>query len=170
MYCCIPRLPGYMYTPCTCNATLGLRYTEYFLGLRVRTFGFGGKFKRRCLFIMNHRTHMDWMFFWAVVERQGDLSGWKAVMKNAMKSYPFVGECVHCCSHDTVHAGGTHNMSTHHSSHHTSHTTTSHVITHHTTHHIPPLITHHHTSHNHTSTMYVSCSTHMHVCTLFPAM
>eukprot|EP00731_Ephydatia_muelleri_P027381 Em0019g254a len=67
---------------------------EYFLGMRVRTFGFDGKFKRKCLFIMNHRTHLDWMFFWAVVERQGDLSGWKAVTKSDMKKYPFVGVAV----------------------------------------------------------------------------
>ena len=49
---------------------------------------------------MNHRTHLDWMFFWVVVERQGNLSGWKAVTKSDMKKYPFVGECfkyAHVC-------------------------------------------------------------------------
>ena len=79
---------------------------------------------------------MDWMFFWPVVERQGDLSGWKAVMKNAMKSYPFIGECFIVVVMDTVHAGGTHNMSTHHPSHITpyiffsTHITCMHITNH----------------------------------------
>ncbi len=65
---------------------------EVMLGIRTRSFGFNGEFKRRSIFIMNHISHFDWLFFWGVVERQGDLHIWKAVTKNMMKKMPFVGE------------------------------------------------------------------------------
>ena len=41
---------------------------------------------------MNHVCHLDWMFFWGVVERQGNLCHWKSVTKNMIKRIPVLGE------------------------------------------------------------------------------
>ena len=67
--------------------------TESALGIRVTTFGFSGVMKKRCVIIMNHVTHLDWMFLWSLVERQGDMSIWKAVTKNMLKQVPILGMC-----------------------------------------------------------------------------
>jgi len=63
------------------------------LGIRVRTFGYGGGFKRRSIMIMNHVSHFDWMYFWSVVDRQGDLTYWKPVTKRfPLRNLPILGE------------------------------------------------------------------------------
>ena len=64
---------------------------ESLLGIRTRSFGFTGQFKPRCVFLMNHVSHFDWMFFWGVANKQGDLSTWKVVTKDMMKWIPFIG-------------------------------------------------------------------------------
>ena len=67
-------------------------FPEYLFGIKTRSFGYNGQFKKRCLFIMNHVSHFDWVFFWAVVERQGDLMTWRAVTKDMLKNVPIIGE------------------------------------------------------------------------------
>ena len=43
--------------------------------------------------IMNHVSHFDWMYFWSVVDRHGDLSYWKPVTKRRpLRSLPILGE------------------------------------------------------------------------------
>ena len=74
-------------------------YTSYFhsiletlFGIKIRTFGFSGKFKKRSLIIMNHVSHFDWLYLWSVVDRQGDLTFWKAITKTLpMKNVPILG-------------------------------------------------------------------------------
>ena len=44
------------------------------------------------MFIMNHLSHFDWMFFWGVVEKQGDLHFWKVVTKDEIIKLPFIGK------------------------------------------------------------------------------
>ena len=62
-------------------------------GIRIRTFGHDGKFKRRSLIIMNHVSHYDWIYLWDVVDRQGELSFWKAITKAApIKDVPIIGK------------------------------------------------------------------------------
>jgi len=75
-----------------CESFLSTFFPEYLFGIKSRSFGYSGQFKKRCLFIMNHVSHFDWMFFWAVVERQGDLMTWRAVTKDMLKNVPFIGE------------------------------------------------------------------------------
>ena len=66
---------------------------EKMFGIKIRTFGFSGKFKRRSLIIMNHVSHFDWMYLWSVVDRQGDLSFWKAITKEQpLKQFPIIGQ------------------------------------------------------------------------------
>ena len=72
-------------------------YIESIFGIRIHTFGHREKFKQRSLFIMNHVCHFDWMFFWSVVERNGDLTCWKAVTKDVIKKFPILGVYVHTC-------------------------------------------------------------------------
>ena len=67
------------------------RVPEVFFGIRTRTFGHGEKFKQRSLFVMNHVCHFDWLFFWGVMERNGNIGTWKVVTKNSIKKVPFVG-------------------------------------------------------------------------------
>ena len=61
-------------------------------GIKIRTFGFDGRFKRRSLIIMNHVSHFDWIYLWDVVDRQGDLSYWKAITKREpFQHCPIIG-------------------------------------------------------------------------------
>lgn len=66
--------------------------TETIFGIRVRMFGDDHLDHRRCLLIMNHRTHLDWLFLWSVLGRHGDLNCWKAIMKSSLKKVPLYGQ------------------------------------------------------------------------------
>ena len=66
--------------------------TETLFGIRVRTFGDDHLDHHRCLLIMNHRTHLDWLFLWSVLGRHGDLNCWKAIMKSSLKQIPLYGQ------------------------------------------------------------------------------
>ena len=54
---------------------------------------------------MNHVSHMDWLYFWSVIGRQGDLLSWKVVTKNAIRRLPIIGMCVCVCMHVCVCVG-----------------------------------------------------------------
>ena len=77
---------------CSPQVSLLISFSEYLFGIKTRSFGYNGQFKRRCLFIMNHVSHFDWMFSWGMIERQGDLLFWRAISKDAIKSLLFIGE------------------------------------------------------------------------------
>ena len=81
---------------------------ETCFNINVRTFGDVGEFGDRCLLLMNHRTHLDWLFLWSVVSRYGNLYCWKAVMKSSLKHIPLYGvcECEYEISYPTL-SGGT---------------------------------------------------------------
>lgn len=67
-------------------------HAENFFGIKIRTFGFGEKFKKRSLIIMNHVSHFDWIYLWGVMDRQGNLSFWKAITKRVPIFYiPIIG-------------------------------------------------------------------------------
>lgn len=66
---------------------------EKVLGIKIRTFGFKGHFKKRSVIIMNHVSHFDWLFFWSVVDRHGDFSFWKVITKEKpLRQLPILGE------------------------------------------------------------------------------
>ena len=72
--------------------------TEKVLGIKIRTFGFKGHFKKRSVIIMNHVSHFDWLFFWSVVDRYGDFSFWKVITKEKpLRQLPILGKemCTH---------------------------------------------------------------------------
>ena len=75
-----------------------LPLAEKVLGIKIRTFGFKGHFKKRSVIIMNHVSHFDWLFFWSVVDRYGDFSFWKVITKERpLRQVPILGEHVHMC-------------------------------------------------------------------------
>ena len=61
-------------------------------GIRVRTFGHKFNFSDRCLIILNHRCHFDWLFFWLVVAMRGDSTKWMVMLKRVAKFAPFFGK------------------------------------------------------------------------------
>ena len=42
--------------------------------------------------VMNHRCHLDWMFFWSVAARYGELKHEKIIMKRELTHIPIIGE------------------------------------------------------------------------------
>jgi len=70
-------------------------FTEVLLGVRVRTFG--DHVDGRSLLLMNHRTHLDWLFLWSVLARYGNLDHWKPIMKSSLKHIPLYGKCAYVC-------------------------------------------------------------------------
>ena len=71
--------------------TFPQQFPEILFGIRVRTFGHHELFKSRSLILMNHICHFDWLFFWSVLERNGDVTSWKAVTKDMIKKFPLLG-------------------------------------------------------------------------------
>lgn len=68
-------------------------HSEKVLGIKIRTFGFKGHFKKRSVIIMNHVSHFDWLFFWSVVDRHGDFSFWKVITKEKpLRQVPILGK------------------------------------------------------------------------------
>ena len=82
-----------------------LRLPELFFGMRIRTFGHREKFRPRSLFVMNHVCHFDWLYFWGVVERNGNITTWKVVTKNSIKKVPILGGSSSYSSRVTEHGG-----------------------------------------------------------------
>ena len=84
-------------------------HTERVLGIKIRTFGFKGHFKKRSVIIMNHVSHFDWLFFWSVVDRYGDFSFWKVITKEKpLRQLPVLGKYIvfqSACSLHFVHTG-----------------------------------------------------------------
>ena len=46
------------------------------------------------IIIMNHRTRLDWMYFWCVLVRQpSGIMNEKIILKSTLKHYPGPGTC-----------------------------------------------------------------------------
>jgi len=60
--------------------------------MRVKLCGDLRKLQGPCLIIMNHRTRLDWMFFWCYLVRMGYLPNLKIMLKNSLKKVPIAGE------------------------------------------------------------------------------
>ena len=45
----------------------------------------------RNLIIMNHRTRLDWMYFWSVLIRQSGVKTEKIILKSILKKIPGAG-------------------------------------------------------------------------------
>jgi lysocardiolipin and lysophospholipid acyltransferase len=45
----------------------------------------------KAIIIMNHRTRLDWMYYWSVILRQGKLQKEKIILKNELKHIPGAG-------------------------------------------------------------------------------
>lgn len=95
--CTHPHASTHTHTPphghiSTWNMHTHILTAENLYGIKIRTFGYSGKFKRRSLIIMNHVSHLDWMYLWSVIDRQGDLSYWKVIAKRIpIRSLPILG-------------------------------------------------------------------------------
>ena len=46
----------------------------------------------KAIIIMNHRTRLDWLFFWSVIMRQKKLQYEKIVLKDGLKHIPGAGK------------------------------------------------------------------------------
>ena len=52
------------------------------------------QYKSCSVFVMNHICHFDWLYFWGVVEQNGDITCWKAITKNMIRKVPLIGKLV----------------------------------------------------------------------------
>ena len=61
----------------------------------------------RSVIIMNHRTRLDWMFFWSVLVRQSGVCTEKIILKSTLKGIPGAGRqhttCTPVCDIDSPH-------------------------------------------------------------------
>ena len=66
------------------------------LGVKIIMTGDKPAKDENAVIIMNHRCRLDWMFFWSVVARSGDLAlkNEKIMMKNELKYIPGPGQYV----------------------------------------------------------------------------
>ena len=65
---------------------------EKLLGIKMVISGDKVRPGERNLIIMNHRTRLDWMYFWSVLVRQSGILTEKIVLKNELKHIPGAGE------------------------------------------------------------------------------
>ena len=45
----------------------------------------------KAVIIMNHRTRLDWLYYWSVILRQGKLENEKIILKQELKHIPGAG-------------------------------------------------------------------------------
>jgi len=67
-------------------------HVELVFGVRVKVCGDLMKLKGPCLLIMNHRTRLDWMYFWCYLIRMGQLPLLKIMLKASLKKVPVAGK------------------------------------------------------------------------------
>ena len=60
--------------------------TELLMGVKVCITGDLMQQGERSMIIMNHRTRLDWMFFWSVLARESGLATEKIVLKSPLKN------------------------------------------------------------------------------------
>ncbi|KAI0238534.1 Lysocardiolipin acyltransferase 1 [Lamellibrachia satsuma] len=64
---------------------------EVFLNVRVVISGDRIRPRERNVIMMNHRTRLDWMYFWSVLVRQSGASTEKIILKSPLKHIPGAG-------------------------------------------------------------------------------
>ena len=64
---------------------------EYMMGLKVVITGDKMYPGERSLIIMNHRTRLDWLYFWSVLIRQSGVKTEKIILKSLLKKIPGAG-------------------------------------------------------------------------------
>ena len=50
----------------------------------------------KAVIMMNHRTRLDWLYFWSVILRQGKLENEKIILKKELKNIPGAGNTIDC--------------------------------------------------------------------------
>ena len=65
---------------------------EYLLGIKMVIGGDEIREGERCIIIMNHRTCLDWMYFWSVLVRTGSPFTEKIILKSDPKRIPGAGK------------------------------------------------------------------------------
>ena len=53
--------------------------------------------------VMNHRTRLDWMYFWSVLLRQSGVFREKIILKSSLKSIPGAGLILNHVLHSLTH-------------------------------------------------------------------
>ena len=65
------------------------------MGVTIMTSGDMLQSNEGSIIVMNHRTRLDWMFFWVVLHRQSTLRTEKIVLKNDPKMTPGFGKVIY---------------------------------------------------------------------------
>lgn len=65
---------------------------EHFLGMKVVISGDEIRPNEANLIMMNHRTRLDWMYFWSVLVRQSGVKTEKIILKTPLKHIPGAGK------------------------------------------------------------------------------
>ena len=65
---------------------------ELLLGIKIVITGDEIQSGEKCLLIMNHRTRLDWMYFWSVLVRQSGVKREKIILKTPLKHIPGAGQ------------------------------------------------------------------------------
>ena len=65
---------------------------ECVLGMRVVITGDQIQPNEANLIMMNHRTRLDWMYFWSVLVRQSGVKTEKIILKGPLKHIPGAGQ------------------------------------------------------------------------------
>ena len=66
--------------------------TELVFRVKLRICGDLRRVEGPCIFILNHRTRFDWLFFWSYVIRMGSTHKHRIVLKESLKKVPGFGE------------------------------------------------------------------------------
>lgn len=73
---------------------------EWIIGIKFRLYGDKIVSSERAIFIMNHRTRLDWLYFYGVLMRYGSsLRDEKIVLKNDLKRIAGPGWAMQCASY-----------------------------------------------------------------------
>ena len=65
--------------------------TEILFGVKIIVTGDKLPKNETAVIIMNHRCRLDWMFYWSVMARYGELKHEKIIMKSELKNIPGPG-------------------------------------------------------------------------------
>jgi len=74
------------------NLTFAFLDTELMFGVKIVVTGDRVPKGENAVIVMNHRCRLDWLFFWSVVARYGELKHEKIIMKHELKHIPGPGE------------------------------------------------------------------------------
>lgn len=64
---------------------------EHVAGIKIKIFGDSINTQDNCLYLMNHRTRLDWLYFWVPLLRMKALSHSRVILKAELKDIPPTG-------------------------------------------------------------------------------